>query len=117
MRREVGFIADQNGMLLFALVQAHDGVSNLWPHQVAAGSIASLAKFTVSASYRYMKVRGWSQYRWSVCSLTPEVRPTTSVGCLGRSAHHRQTGCSGTSLSWLPRRSSRAALVGSSIVG
>ena len=35
MRQQVGFIADQNGMLLFALVQAHDGAGNL-AYQVAA---------------------------------------------------------------------------------
>jgi len=35
MRQQVGFIADQNGMLLLALVQAHDSAGNL-AHQVAA---------------------------------------------------------------------------------
>jgi hypothetical protein len=35
MRQQVGFIADQNRMLLLTLVQAHDGVCNL-AHQVAA---------------------------------------------------------------------------------
>jgi hypothetical protein len=35
MRQQMGFIADQNGMLLFTLVQAHDGIGNL-AHQVAA---------------------------------------------------------------------------------
>src|SRR5580658_4593964 len=35
MRQQVGFIADQNGMLLFALVQTHDGSGDL-AHQVAA---------------------------------------------------------------------------------
>src|ERR1700683_2384518 len=35
MRQQVSFIADQNGMLLFALIQAHDGAGNL-AHQVAA---------------------------------------------------------------------------------
>ena len=35
MRQQVGFIADQNGMLLFALVQTHDGAGDL-AHQVAA---------------------------------------------------------------------------------
>ncbi len=35
MRQQVGFIADQNRMLLLALVQAHDGAGNL-AHQVAA---------------------------------------------------------------------------------
>ena len=35
MRQQVGFIADQNGMLFFALVQTHDGIGNL-AHQVAA---------------------------------------------------------------------------------
>jgi hypothetical protein len=35
MQQQVGIIADQNGMLLFALVQAHDGAGNL-THQVAA---------------------------------------------------------------------------------
>ena len=35
MRQQVGFIADQNRMLLPAMVQAHDGAGNL-AHQVAA---------------------------------------------------------------------------------
>ncbi len=35
MRQQVGFIADQNGMLLLALVQTHDGIGDL-AHQVAA---------------------------------------------------------------------------------
>jgi len=43
--------------------------------------------------------------------LTLGVRPMTSVGCLGRSARHRRSGDNGTSLSWSPRRSSRAAPV------
>src|SRR5580704_1182276 len=35
MRKQMGFIADQNGMLLLALVQAHDGIGNL-AYQIAA---------------------------------------------------------------------------------
>jgi hypothetical protein len=35
----------------------------------------------------------------------------TNAGCLGRWARHRRTVGSGTSLSWSPKRSSRAALV------
>ena len=35
MRQQVGFIADQNGMLFFALVQTHDGLGDL-AHQVTA---------------------------------------------------------------------------------
>ena len=34
-RQQVGFVADQNGMLLLALVQTHDGFGDL-AHQVAA---------------------------------------------------------------------------------
>ena len=35
MRQQVGFIADENRVLLFALVQTHDGIGDL-PHQIAA---------------------------------------------------------------------------------
>jgi hypothetical protein len=34
MRQQMRFVADENRMLLFALIQAHDGVGNL-AHQVA----------------------------------------------------------------------------------
>ena len=35
MRQQMGFIADQNGMLLFALIETHDGIGDL-AHQVTA---------------------------------------------------------------------------------
>ena len=35
MRQQLGFVADENGMLLFALVETHDGIGDL-AHQVAA---------------------------------------------------------------------------------
>jgi hypothetical protein len=35
VRQQVRFVADENRVLLLALVQAHDGVGDL-PHQIAA---------------------------------------------------------------------------------
>ena len=35
MRQQLRFVADENGMLLLALVQAHDGLGDL-AHQIAA---------------------------------------------------------------------------------
>src|ERR1035437_4983569 len=72
MREQVRFVADENGMLLLALVEPHDGVGNL-PHPATI----SHASLSFAVSLRAISPPLTAEYRLG--APCPIAHPTTPI--------------------------------------